>query len=130
MAFWWSFDWEERMTGRRLAVGGFLPFLLMSCGCGTFWNTAWATPFDGQRPYGGVRDDVESARRLVTTPAPHETPQARARGTVLALLDVPFSVVGDTLTLPYILWVRDSDRRAGPDEPRVSPQRQDINPSE
>jgi uncharacterized protein YceK len=63
---------------RRLYCGLFLGVAL--CGCGTMENLK-----GGDRAiYGGVRQDFQNV----------------SSGKTGALLDVPFSVVGDTVTLP------------------------------
>jgi uncharacterized protein YceK len=66
-----------------------------SSGCGTVMNTAWFIPQEGgQRVYGGVRLDWSY---IAEERAPSDSPKA------LAVADLPFSLIGDTLTLPYIL---------------------------
>jgi uncharacterized protein YceK len=57
-------------------------------GCGTFCNTVWWIPEEGgMRVYGGVRAELENFQQ-----AP-----------VAFTLDLPLSLVGDTLTLPFVL---------------------------
>src|SRR4051794_25427740 len=80
-------------------------------GCGTFVNTLWFTPDEGgKRAYGGVRADVQYVRQTATEPAEHETVLGRAGKATLMALDVPFSLVGDTVLLPVNLWQQWEDR--------------------
>jgi uncharacterized protein YceK len=64
---------------------------LLCCGCGTATNTLWLTAEEGgRRPYGGVRADLDVI-------------QAQRDSGLRAAIDLPFSVIGDTVTLPYTL---------------------------
>lgn len=90
----------------RAAVGGGLATVaLLGGGCGTVRNLEETAgpkcvpemPPDApmKRVYGGVRSDWAEFRR---DPEPSHT------GTRLStLIDLSFSAVGDTLTLPYVL---------------------------
>jgi uncharacterized protein YceK len=65
--------------------------------CGPLW---WVTKDDQNRVYGGVRDDwviIENMRISL----PHDDIDP-----FWAILDMPFSAIGDTITLPYILAYR------------------------
>jgi len=82
---------EEEAQSLRRWFG--LMLVLSLAGCGTVFNMG-AGPCainDGYpRIYGGVRIDV-------TTIAPQLIPL----GFLLALIDFPFTLVGDTITLPW-----------------------------
>lgn len=94
----------------RAAVGCVLATLaLLSGGCGTIQNLQQTTgpkdvpeiPPDApmKRVYGGVRSDwSELAGRREPG-----SPSAGTGSSLSALVDLPFSAVGDTLTLPYVL---------------------------
>jgi uncharacterized protein YceK len=72
----------------------------MASGCGTFANTVWWTDDEGgKRVYGGVRAELGQIKEA-------EGPADAAR----MALDLPLTVIGDTITLPftisYSLWFR------------------------
>lgn len=77
---------------RRLAL--FLaPFTILLSGCATAANLFYFHEEEGgKRMYGGVIADLGAIRESAT--------QGRARPIACAALDLPFSFVGDTLTLP------------------------------
>jgi uncharacterized protein YceK len=63
------------------------------------------------KPYGGVREDATwGAQNLVHSFTAQEVvtaaPSEFALGAGTLLIDLPLSVVGDTLTLPYVLLVQ------------------------
>jgi len=70
---------------------------LSGSGCGTFLSSA--LPHDGPtslpRPYGGVREDA-----LLIQEAVANGPLTAMWVTPLALLDMPFSFIADTVNLP------------------------------
>jgi uncharacterized protein YceK len=66
--------------------------LLLLAGCGTLLD-AW----NDSRIYGGVRIDVETVAGI--GPADHVEASIPLR--VLSVLDLPLSLVADTLILPY-----------------------------
>ncbi|WP_414738004.1 YceK/YidQ family lipoprotein [Gemmata algarum] len=107
------------MMRRFVAVLLMLPLLTLASGCGTFCNTVWWIPSEGgQRVYGGVRAEAGEVKRLAVSPSPHETAWDRFRVASLLVLDLPLSAVGDTLTLPYVLWLgRSASIRPAPDQP-------------
>jgi len=76
-------------------------------GCGTVMNTAYLAPSEGgERVYGGVRTDWEVAAEPQATPA---------WVAAIFLADLPLSLAGDTLTLPYVLALSlTKDQAAGP----------------
>ena len=81
----------------------------LSGGCGTLLNTTYFTPEEGgERAYGGVRLDAEAIQDGLG--------QQSALATTLFLIDLPFAVLGDTLTLPYILAL--SARQTAKPEPK------------
>jgi uncharacterized protein YceK len=70
--------------------------VVMTSGCGTCANTLWFTDDEGgMRVYGGVRADWEAAHRAAK-PSPSEPMW-------LPIVDMPFSAVGDTVTLPITI---------------------------
>lgn len=73
---------------------------LLLSGCGTAANTLWWSRDEGGlRVYGGVRAETEKLRQHVADPE-----RADSRDLLLAL-DLPLSLVGDTLTLPITVPV-------------------------
>jgi uncharacterized protein YceK len=81
----------------------FIPIIaalaLSSGGCGTLANTAWFIPEEGgKRVYGGVRADVQSAQQCFETPI-----EGKPLSGLWCLIDLPFSAIGDTITLPYTI---------------------------
>ena len=81
-------------------------------GCGTFANTLWLADFEGgKRPYGGVRADWEMAHEAIDRfPEPSGANLCLCTA-VLCGIDLPFSAIGDSLTLPltipYTTWWAD-----------------------
>lgn len=74
---------------------------IATSGCGTFANTCWFTDEEGgHRVFGGVRTDWQCACRTLNKGDELERPSKA----VWLLADLPFSFVGDTLTLPYTLF--------------------------
>lgn len=97
-------------------------------GCGTTQNVLTASP-KGSRVFGGVRYDAESAVQCVARPAVAKGPEGSLNADktpesgsaadkaaelrpyrwaefLTSIIDAPFSIVGDTLTLPWVLYVR------------------------
>jgi uncharacterized protein YceK len=81
-------------------------------GCGTMSNALLTPEEGGGKIYGGVRMDVEAGPKYIQEgftpdneiPRPaSQAPCSLALGTYLMLVDLPLSVVGDTLTLPWII---------------------------
>jgi uncharacterized protein YceK len=74
-----------------------LPEEIGNCGCpccGPLW---WDTKDYQNRVYGGVRDDWNIIYDMQYS-LPHE-----AIDPFWAMIDMPFSAIGDTITFPYIL---------------------------
>jgi uncharacterized protein YceK len=98
------------MAARTIAVGLAL-LALLNNGCGTPANTVWLNPGEGgKRVYGGVRVDLQSIETATTgstgicVGGEEVKDRKRQVGTLLFFaLDLPFSAIGDTLTLPYTL---------------------------
>jgi uncharacterized protein YceK len=84
---------------------------LPAAGCGTVANLARPNPEAGGRvPFGGVRQDVACLRRAADGEAggrPHPKPESEHYPQLaLALFcaaDLPFSLVGDVVTWPYVV---------------------------
>jgi uncharacterized protein YceK len=84
------------MTSTRITVLLAISAISMS-GCGTIANLQTGKPDF----YGGVQKDVE----LLQTPRPQ--PQGigiRNLGALVLFVDLPLSVVGDTLTMPLAIY--------------------------
>ena len=89
--------------------------LVIVSGCGTCANTLWLRPEEGgSRIYGGVRLGVETASEAVSRPYDAEDDLVdRCQCIILPTLDMPFSLVGDTLTLPWTVsaWLAISQKQ-------------------
>lgn len=71
-------------------------------GCGTVRNL-----HEQKEPYGGVKIDNEvGVKYRERRPADDEYDIVNAARWAATVVDLPLSVVGDTLTLPYVLYVR------------------------
>ena len=87
---------------------------LLSAGCGTFSNVVWLAPFEGgERVYGGVRVDMDVLQRAASGETgiyqggKQVQDSVRQTETILACaFDLPLTAIGDTLTLPYVLWLQ------------------------
>lgn len=98
------------MNWRAASGCGLATLAFLSGGCGTVWNLRQTAarkvvpeeppdaPMD--RIYGGVRADWSEFKRLKYDP---ESPYLGPGTFLPPLIDLPFSVIGDTLTLPYTL---------------------------
>jgi uncharacterized protein YceK len=76
----------------RAVCVGFLFFSLL--GCGTVNNTVLTRPEDGGKiPFGGVREDMEGIKT--------SEQNSKAARPLLCAIDLPFSAIGDVVTLPY-----------------------------
>ena len=83
----------------RMAVVIPLAVIAGLSGCGTAANTVLLWPEEGgKRAYGGVRADWEMIRERG-----EDGNSGKASVPVLAAIDLPFSLVADTITLPYIV---------------------------
>jgi uncharacterized protein YceK len=92
-------------------------------GCGTFVNTYWCYPCGGGnglpeqfRVYGGIRNDVQMLREVK-----HSDPCTLAIAPLI-VLDMPLSLVADTLTLPACLAVQLSKASDGNTDVGPRPQ--------
>jgi len=103
----------KRYDRRMLRRAALLPLALLSlAGCGTFLNVHRAEDLPGgeRQIYGGVAGScrgVGNGLRHLTEPDPITPPFWRPLGRTIDLglvaacvVDVPLSLVGDTLTLP------------------------------
>jgi uncharacterized protein YceK len=106
------------MTSTRIGVVLAVVAILVS-GCGTIANLETGKP----ELYGGVQKDVA----LLETPRPQ--PQGigiRNLGALVLFVDLPLSVVGDTLSIPIAIyeWHRgtaDTNQAGGMDEGKGAP---------
>jgi uncharacterized protein YceK len=91
------------MNCRAVMVLGFASITLFSGGCGTMENLRDAIPpkstcgDSSNTIYGGVQKDCSYL--VESTPSKDKTWYSL----MLTAFDVPFSLVGDTITLPYTL---------------------------
>jgi uncharacterized protein YceK len=100
---------------RTFKLVGFVLFSLIGLnGCGTMGNmqgmTGLALQVPKQQIYGGVHLDAYGAINIFDH-AWHDSKRdmlytscLTAVGTYVLLIDLPLSAVGDTVTLPYILY--------------------------
>jgi len=98
---------------RRASHAAALAFALaILSGCGTIANFG-GKGWQNTQIYGGVLRDVKSAQDFIATnPIAPETDIQKDVGTVVGVgiigLDIPFSAIADTLTLPItipaVLW--------------------------
>jgi uncharacterized protein YceK len=79
---------------RRIVLLACVGLAALSGGCGTLLNTTYFTPDEGgERVYGGVRLDAE----VIEDGYGQRSPLVIA----LFLADLPFTLIGDTVSLPY-----------------------------
>jgi uncharacterized protein YceK len=91
------------MTGRRITVLLSVCTLVVS-GCGTIANLQTGKPDF----YGGVQKDVE----FLETPRPQPAGIGISNlGALVLFVDLPLSVVGDTLTMPLAIYEWHQDDR-------------------
>jgi uncharacterized protein YceK len=84
---------------KRLPIIAIAFLTLLGSGCGTVANTVWFIPEEGgKRVYGGVKVDLQVAREALERPVP-----GKPLAGLWCLIDLPFSLVGDTITLPYTI---------------------------
>jgi len=83
-------------------------YVVWATGCGTVSNIWFRTPKEGAaKMYGGTKMDVEVGQQAWSGAAQSNGLASFAEGVgiaTLCTLDLPFSVVGDTLTLPATWW--------------------------
>jgi uncharacterized protein YceK len=90
------------MTRRTTVILGLAIAAGFSGGCGTLANTVWTYPEPApKRVYGGVAKDWETARQFNA-----DTSYQGRRVAICAAVDLPYSAIGDTITLPYVLACR------------------------
>ena len=79
----------------------------LSSGCGTVANTVWLIPEEGgKKVYGGVKADIEMVHDCSVEACQSEDFGGRMAWTGKAIamaIDVAFSALGDTLTLPITI---------------------------
>jgi uncharacterized protein YceK len=102
------------MTRSGLAA---LVMLLLACflaGCGTITNLQCADTHDKESPrpgrvFGGVSRDVAWAKRCFDgNPSPDSSGASfkdQVKGAYYLTIDLPFSFIGDTLTLPITCMI-------------------------
>jgi uncharacterized protein YceK len=77
-------------------IGMLLATTLLLCGCGTARNL---TEEGGPHVYGGISTDCDVACENYHS----ESVVVFFGGLFCTIVDMPFSVIGDTLTLPYVI---------------------------
>lgn len=93
------------MRRQLLAVLAFAVTVFLACGCGTVMNTLWLNPeVGGMRVYGGVRIDAEVGYHAIVSPETTDSVLDRVRHVLQPTLDLPFSLLGDTVTLPLTIY--------------------------
>ena len=101
---------------RRIALLLVLGFLVVAgSGCGTALNFFNGESKGPELVYGGVQMDYQFAAEHIQDQPAQGIPLVLG-----AFLDLPLSLLGDTLTLPLILWHRLRDLTA--DRPIAVPQ--------
>jgi len=84
---------------RRLSLVPLLGSLLLAgSGCGTVLNFFHGESEGPKRVYGGVQMDCQMAAEQLKAPRQEGIPLV-----LLPLVDLPLSLLGDTLTLPLVL---------------------------
>ena len=92
-------------------VRGVLPLIALLCtGCSTL-----LTIYNGE-PYSGVKCNIEGIRKTFETSTPYYLMPHWAEG-FFSTIDLPLSVVGDTILLPYAFLKK--DRPHGVETPQV-----------
>jgi uncharacterized protein YceK len=66
-------------------------------GCGTMRNLSEQNP----EPYGGLRHDAKVVRDVFEPKTPRNMPVLMLS---IGTIDLPLSLIGDTVTLPIVLW--------------------------
>ncbi|HYT92246.1 MAG TPA: YceK/YidQ family lipoprotein [Gemmataceae bacterium] len=119
------------MARRIIAAGLAIWAASALCGCGTLMNTSseppgMARPSNGptHQIYGGVRHDATLGSTLLLEGG--KKPPVLFLGAYLLAVDMPLSLVGDTLTLPWMVAATVKRWRGPEDEappaPRDPPQ--------
>jgi uncharacterized protein (TIGR03067 family) len=98
---------------------------LLPAGCGTFGNVWLMHEEGGERIFGGVRLDgilIRDAWTSSESDKDIETDNPPTLHTAQALLDMPFSAVGDLVTLPYTisLAMKRAKQSASASDPEVA----------
>ncbi len=77
-------------------------------GCGTIMNTGGYVPLADYRIYGGVRSDADRLAEVVvdglTRKKEEQTESEHGYLTMFFLIDLPLSLVADTMTLPSVIY--------------------------
>jgi uncharacterized protein YceK len=92
----------------KLTICGAAGLAVALVGCGTVANTVWLAPYEGgQKIFGGVRVDVAAAKGCFEEASRAEDSADRlksgSKAVAFGALDLPLSLVADTLTLPYTI---------------------------
>jgi uncharacterized protein YceK len=106
------------MTIRRMGRWALAAVALLLGGCGTTANLFLFSPEEGgKQVFGGVRADWKAAQEFAQ-PGPAYVNDAGERVTraMLFTMDMPFSIVGDTLTLPVTIskamgWLPEPEKK-------------------
>jgi hypothetical protein len=126
------------------------PLALLFCGCGTMANLGGKADsilgpvHDPEyKVYGGIQNDFESVRDFFNAESPKKQPETflwplgliinELEGFFLvtgpAVVDFPFSLVGDTLTLPITIQkTLEKQRKQTSGDATASPDGKEVNP--
>jgi len=93
----------------------FLPLIALFCtGCSTLLT------MNSGVPYSGVQCNIEGMRKTFDTSTPYSLMPHWAVG-IFSTIDLPLSVVGDTILLPYAFL--NKDRPHGVETPQLRERR-------
>jgi uncharacterized protein YceK len=93
---------------------------LLVCGCGTTANLFCFPAEEDKQVYGGIRADWKVVRESTQAePSYCNNTADRLTRALLFTVDMPASLVGDTLTLPFTIsqalgWLPKSEEKATP----------------
>jgi uncharacterized protein YceK len=100
------------MSWKLVAGNSVAALAFFLTGCGTIYNFpeshgALAPQHATRLPYGGVKMDATSGVDLANTALDFQTEHLVLipLSAYLLLVDLPLSAIGDTLTLPYVLYM-------------------------
>lgn len=99
----------------RVLLSIIFSLTLFASGCGSTMNCLYL-----QKPYGGIVVDGKAIGKGCTPDNPGDVIVG-----IGAIVDMPLSLVGDTLTVPFILYDKSLDSKSKYDEPE--PQAKEKN---
>jgi uncharacterized protein YceK len=96
-----EFTDTEANLNLSFKIIGAICLVCSACGCGTFMNTVGFTKQPEYQIYGGVRMDVEEVVGGLNGTKNDDDAREMA---LFCLIDMPFSIFADTLTLPWVIY--------------------------